>query len=443
MTLLHVGRGETAQCHAIAVTVLVTNATLARRGRPIRGSPPLALAWHARCNTEPEHVSNAVAESPESDVDLLRDEEWWRVDADTDVTIVKVSGVLDIDRAPRLWAKVNALLEGAPAPKIVMEVSGLESMDSACVAIVVHLQRQFEKRGGKLELKGANPDLQKLYALHVRKRRHRRKDRKPRGVLNQLGQATVDVWAGFRDVCAFIGELCVTVVREGFSLRRYNLADAALTAERAGADAVPIVLLINFLVGFVMAYQSARQLERFGANILVADLVGIAVVRELAPLMTAIVVCGRSGAAFAAELGTMKVGEEVDALRTLGMFPIQYLVMPRLLGLMAVAPILTLIADGVGILGGVVVGATKLDVSPQAFLTEMSQAVKATDVISGLVKSVAFAAACAIIACERGLSVTGGAAEVGQRTTSAVVTILFSLIVLDAIFTVLMETLLL
>jgi phospholipid/cholesterol/gamma-HCH transport system permease protein len=388
-------------------------------------------------------VSNASAVPLESEVDAQAEEEWWRANNDDNATVIQLSGKLDIDRAPRLWAKVNALLEGTPAPKIVMDVSELESMDSACVAIIVHLQRQFEKRKLKLELRGANPELQKLYALHVRKRRHRRKDRKPRGTLAQLGQASVNLWVGFRDVCAFIGELCVTVVREGFSLRRYNLRDAALTAERAGADAVPIVLLVNFLVGFVMAYQSARQLERFGANILVADLVGIAVVRELAPLMTAIVVCGRSGAAFAAELGTMKVGEEVDALRTLGMHPIQYLVMPRMLGLMAVAPILTLIADGIGIFGGVVVGATKLGVSPQGFLSEMSQAVTITDVVSGLVKSVAFAAACAIIACERGLSVTGGAAEVGQRTTSAVVTILFSLIVLDAIFTVLMETLLL
>ncbi len=388
-------------------------------------------------------VSNAAA-VPYATEDLPpRSVAWWRATNDGEATVIELTGKLDIDLAPVLWAKVNALLEGPPPPKVVVEVTELESMDSACVAIVAHLQRHLEKRRIPLELRGANADLQKLYSLHIRKRRHRRTDRRPRGVLTQLGQATVNLWGGFKDGCAFIGELSVTIFRERFSLRRYNLRDAALTAERAGADAVPIVLLINFLVGFVMAYQSARQLERFGANILVADLVGIAVVRELAPLMTAIVVCGRSGAAFAAELGTMKVGEEVDALRTLGMYPIQYLVMPRLLGLVAVAPILTLIADGIGIAGGVVVAALKLGVSPQAFLTEMSQAVRVVDVVSGLVKSVAFAAACALIACERGLSVSGGAAEVGQRTTSAVVTILFSLIVLDAIFTVLMESFLL
>lgn len=384
-------------------------------------------------------MSNESEPAPEADVDPTPDEDWWHATSDVDESVIRVTGKLDIDRAPVLWAKVNAVLDGPPSRKVVVDVGGLDGMDSACVAMIVHLQRQLERQRIPFELRGADRELKKLYALHVRKRRRRRTDRRPRGLLNQLGQASVGLWLGFRDVCAFIGELCVTVVRGGFSLRRYNLRDAALTAERAGADAVPIVLLVNFLVGFVMAYQSSRQLERFGANILVADLVGIAVVRELGPLMTAIVVCGRSGAAFAAELGTMKVGEEVDALRTFGILPIPYLVMPRLLGLMAVAPILTLLADGIGIFGGGVVAATKLGVSPQGFITQLSQAVKVTDVASGLVKSVAFGGACAIIACERGLSVTGGAAEVGQRTTSAVVTILFSLIVLDAFFTVLME----
>lgn len=389
------------------------------------------------------YVSDSVAQSIDEINDSTPEPDWWHASSAGDELIIKLTGKLGIERAPILWAKVNGALEGLTATKVVLDLNGLESMDGACVAIVVHLQRRFERKPTKLEVRGGNPELRKLFALHVRKRRLRRTDRRPQGLLSQVGDATIAMGIGFRDVCAFIGELCTTIVRGGFSIRRYNLRDAALTAERAGADAVPIVLLINFLVGFVMAYQSARQLDRFGANILVADLVGIAVVRELGPLMTAIVICGRSGAAFAAELGTMKVGEEVDALRTFGISPIQYLVMPRMLGLIAVAPILTLLADGVGILGGGVVAATKLGVGPRAFMSELGQAVHLTDVVSGLVKSVAFGIAIAIIACQRGLSVNGGAAEVGQRTTSAVVTILFSLIVLDAIFTVLIEALIL
>jgi phospholipid/cholesterol/gamma-HCH transport system permease protein len=205
--------------------------------------------------------------------------------------------------------------------------------------------------------------------------------------------------------------------------------------ERAGADAVPIVLLINFLIGLVMAYQSALQLRQFGANNFVVDLVGVAMTRELGPLMTAIILCGRSGAAFAAELGTMKVSEEVDALRTLGMVPLRHLVVPRVCGLALVAPVLTLLADAVGILGGALIAALVLDVTPIAFLTQLRQAVEPWDVLSGLLKSTVFASAIALIACQRGLGTAGGAEGVGRSTTGAVVATLFSLILLDAVFT--------
>ena len=163
--------------------------------------------------------------------------------------------------------------------------------------------------------------------------------------------------------------------------------------------------------------------------------------RELAPLMTAIIVCGRSGAAFAAELGTMKVSEEVDALRTLGMLPLRYLVMPRVLGLVLVAPLLVLLADAVGIAGGALVAALSLDVTPTAFLIQLKSAVKPSDIISGLIKGTVFSAAVAVISCQQGLATSGGAEGVGRRTTAAVVSILFSLVVLDAIFTVLLGVL--
>jgi phospholipid/cholesterol/gamma-HCH transport system permease protein len=186
-----------------------------------------------------------------------------------------------------------------------------------------------------------------------------------------------------------------------------------------------------------MAYQSAVQLKQFGANIFVADLVGLAMVRELGPLMTAIIVAGRSGAAFAAELGTMKVSEEIDALRTLGLVPLRYLVLPRVLGLTLVGPVLTLLADAIGIAGGVLVGVTQLDVTPAAFMAQLGQVMAPWDILSGLLKSVVFSGAIAVIACQQGLSTSGGAEGVGRRTTAAVVSILFALILLDAVFTVL------
>jgi phospholipid/cholesterol/gamma-HCH transport system permease protein len=198
---------------------------------------------------------------------------------------------------------------------------------------------------------------------------------------------------------------------------------------------VPIVLLINFLVGFVMAFQGAVQLKQFGANIFVADLVGLSVTRELGPLMTGIIVCGRSGAAFAAEIGTMKVSEEIDALRTMGFGPYRYLVMPRTLALMLVLPLLTLLADLVGIAGGLLVGLLSLDLTIASYLHETQTAVRTWDVFSGVLKSVVFALAIGLISCQQGFATSGGAEGVGRRTTSSVVTILFALILIDALFT--------
>jgi phospholipid/cholesterol/gamma-HCH transport system permease protein len=218
--------------------------------------------------------------------------------------------------------------------------------------------------------------------------------------------------------------------------RSGHLREVPPLVERTGADAIPIVVLINFLVGFVMAYQSAKQLKMFGANIYVADLVGLSVTRELAPLMTAIIIAGRSGAAFAAEIGSMKVSEELDALRTIGLRPFAWLVIPRTIALLVVTPFLTLIGDLVGVLGGLVVGITSLDLTAQGYLVETKKAVELWDVQHGVIKSFAFALAISLIACQQGFSASGGAEGVGRRTTSTVVTCLFALVLLDALFTI-------
>jgi phospholipid/cholesterol/gamma-HCH transport system permease protein len=216
-----------------------------------------------------------------------------------------------------------------------------------------------------------------------------------------------------------------------------NWADVSRLVERAGADGLPIVLILNFLVGLVTGFQAAIQLSQFGANIFVADLVGLSMTRELAPLMTAIIVAGRSGAAFSAELGTMRVDEEIDALRTLGLDPYHFLVFPRVIALLLVLPLLTILADVGGIAGGLLVALLRLDVTFTAYLVQTHNAVHTWDVFSGILKTVFFGTSIALIACERGLATSGGADGVGRATTSAVVTSLFSIVVLDAIFTVL------
>jgi phospholipid/cholesterol/gamma-HCH transport system permease protein len=362
----------------------------------------------------------------------------WRADAGTDELRILLAGTFSIDEAAALWRRVTEVLERLRRPAHVhVDLSAVEAMDGACLALLVHLRAEYTRRNVPCELSGGSPELRRLLDLHGRRRLRRRPGRKATNAVEQVGLGTLGVLSALMNVLDFFGELMLAAFTALKVPRTLNLRDVALTMERAGADAVPIVLLINFLTGFVMAFQSGVQLERFGANIFVADLVGLAMVRELGPLMTAIIVCGRSGAAFAAELGTMKVSEEVDALRTLGILPLRYLVLPRVLGLMLVAPVLTLLANAIGIFGGVLVAALSLDVSPGAFMTELQQVMTPWDVISGLIKSVVFSGTLGIIACQRGLATAGGAEGVGRQTTSAVVISLFSLILLDAIFTVL------
>jgi phospholipid/cholesterol/gamma-HCH transport system permease protein len=362
----------------------------------------------------------------------------WRASDDAGALKIEIGGSITLDEAAGLWKRVSEVLERERRfSRAQIDLSQVESIDGSCMALLVHLRAELVRRRTPCEFVGGGPELRRLLELHARRRVRRRAPRRPRNAVEHLGEATVNLFSATRHVLGFVGELSIAAFTALERPRSLNLRDVGLTMERAGADAVPIVVLINFLTGFVMAYQSAPQLERFGANVFVADLVGLAMVRELGPLMTAIIVCGRSGAAFAAELGTMKVSEEVDALRTLGLLPLRHLVLPRVLGLMLIAPVLTLMADVVGIAGGALVAASTLDVTPSAFIARLEQTMLPWDTISGLIKSVVFSGTLGVIACQQGLATGGGAEGVGRRTTSAVVISLFSLILLDALFTVL------
>lgn len=363
----------------------------------------------------------------------------WQVSELTEGVRVELGGNLTIDEAPALWKRVGELLTSSLGKsRVQIDNSQVAAIDGACTALLVHLRSELKARGVHCEFTGGSAAVRRMVDLYGGRRRPKaRRAREARNAVEQIGRAAAAMVGEAVAVLDFFGRLVRGTWLVLRHPRQLNVRDIGLTMERAGADAAPIVVLINFLIGFVMAYQSALQLKQFGADILVADLVGLSMTRELGPLMTAIIVCGRTGAAFAAELGTMKVSEEVDALRTLGFMPLRYLVLPRLLGLLLAVPLLTLLADGVGILGGLVVGALVLDITPHAYWVEILKVVKPWDVFSGVLKSGVFAVAIALIACQQGLATSGGAEGVGRRTTSAVVSILFSLILLDALFTVL------
>jgi phospholipid/cholesterol/gamma-HCH transport system permease protein len=305
------------------------------------------------------------------------------------------------------------------------------------MALIVAWRAELLDRGAKVAIAEAPEHVEPLVVLYGgRKEPERRSKRKPEGTIAHIGRATLSAVHELKAILGFFGEMVVSAVGIARHPRSGHLKEVPPLVERTGADAIPIVVLINFLVGFVMAYQSAKQLKMFGANIYVADLVGLSITRELAPLMTAIIVAGRSGAAFAAEIGAMKVGEELDALRTIGLRPFAWLVVPRTIALLVVVPILVLLADLVGVLGGLFVGVTSLDLTAQGYLVQTKKAVELWDVEHGLIKSIAFALAIALISCQQGFSASGGAEGVGRRTTSTVVTCLFALVLLDALFTV-------
>jgi phospholipid/cholesterol/gamma-HCH transport system permease protein len=234
---------------------------------------------------------------------------------------------------------------------------------------------------------------------------------------------------------AVLGDLCWALARAVRQPRSVHFGEFGSLVERAGTDGLPIIMLINFLVGAILGLQGAIQLHRFGGDQFLANLVGLSIVRELGPLMTAILVTGRSGAAYAAELGTMMVNEEVDALRTLGQDPQRFLVFPRVLALFLVVPVLTVIGNLVGSLGGLAIAMSYLDQPAVVYLQSLQQAVGLGDLGTGLLKSGVFAITIGLIACQRGLATRGGAAGVGRSTTSAVVVVLFALVALDAVFT--------
>jgi phospholipid/cholesterol/gamma-HCH transport system permease protein len=352
---------------------------------------------------------------------------------------IRVRGTLQLAEAAPLWSELRRL--GASAARgqtLDLEMSGVERVDGGAMALLACLRAELHRRGVKSEFVAAEAQVQRIVHLYggdlvVARLRTRR----PLGTLDQLGRATISILREVQLVLAFLGQMVVSGAGLLRSPRSANWRELPATMERTGADAVPIVVLINFLVGLAMAFQASVQFRRYGADLYVADLIGISVCRELGPLMTAIVVCGRSGAAFAAELGFMQVNEEVDALRTMGLGPMRWLVLPRTLALLAMLPLLTLLADLAGMLGGLVVGLTSLDLTARAYLNETVRAVTRWDLTSGLLKSVVFALVIGLISCQQGLATSGGAEGVGRRTTSAVVVTLFTLILADATMTVL------
>jgi len=235
---------------------------------------------------------------------------------------------------------------------------------------------------------------------------------------------------------AFIGESAFALAKSLAQPKRIRWRPILYNIRSAGFDALPIVGLLSFLLGIVVAYQGADQLRQYGANIFVADLVGLSMLREFAPLITAIIIAGRSGSAYAAQIGTMAVTEEIDAMRTLGIVPQELLVLPKIIALIIALPLLTVFADVMGVLGGMLMARTQLGIGYGEFLERLSKAVSITSYLVGVGKAPVFAAIIAVVGCFQGFRTQGGADSVGRQTTRSVVQSIFLVIVADALFSI-------
>jgi phospholipid/cholesterol/gamma-HCH transport system permease protein len=345
---------------------------------------------------------------------------------------VRISGQL---RTPDAEAVVTAIRDATPGSRALeIDLTEAQRIDGGVIAL---LNTDLSRRGVRVAMRGPERvrSVVELWAGGEPTAKTKEAGQAD-GLLVQTGRATVEKLSGVRSSLVFVGQMTSALGRFLRRPPRSAWSEAAPLVGRTGPDALPIVLVINFLVGLVIAYMSARELERFAANIYVADLIGVAMTRQLGPLMTAILVSGRSGAAFATELGSMKVSEEIDALRTLGLEPFGWLVLPRVLTLMLILPVLTLLADVVGIFGGLVIAVTSLDVTPQRYFKQMQGSLTPFDVWSGLLLSVAFAIAIGFIACQQGFSASGGPQGVGRRTTTTVVYSIFAIVLIDSAFTI-------
>jgi len=324
---------------------------------------------------------------------------------------------------------------------VAVDAQILADLHSGLLTFLLHVIAAAGRHGVEVDREGLPEGVRRLLALATAV--PERKDtggaaRRP-SVLARIGTGALQTTRDATAMLAFLGEVSVGLVRLVVRRARYRRSDLLLILQEVGAQALPIVSLISFLVGVILAYVGAVQLKQFGAQIYVADLVGIGMTREMGAMMAAVIMAGRTGAAFAAQLGTMQVNEEIDALTTLGISPIEFLVLPRMLALAIMMPLLCLYADLLGLLGGMTVGVGMLDLGVVEYYVRTAGAISIADCVAGLIKASTFGVLVAVAGCLRGIQCGRSSAAVGAATTSAVVTGIVLIIVSDALTTVIFD----
>lgn len=352
--------------------------------------------------------------------------------------VVPLTGDLVRGRTRRLYRELRSVMRRRDTRPVALDFAEVGRIDSAGLALISLLKRHLELEGRALELRNASEQHRAALALLPEHEPAPVEPSKPvevpPGRLEKLGGDVIDMYESSRSLFGLVG----SVVRSGVAVltRRERMPEGELVYQisKMGVNAIFIVALLSFLLGMTMAFQGAVQLQKFGAGVFVADMVSLTMVREIAPLMTAVILTGRTGAAIAAELGTMVVRSEIDALATMGISPTRYLVLPRIVSITIIGPALSLMSMFIGIAGAMLVTAWSLDLAPDTFWQRTVDRLMLRDFTHGLGKSVLFAWIIGFAGSYLGMSASGDASSVGRATTRTVVASVFCIIVVDAIF---------
>jgi phospholipid/cholesterol/gamma-HCH transport system permease protein len=366
------------------------------------------------------------------------------ISGDGDCLTVRAGGRWTGEGAAALDGRLHAL-DAKGYRRVRFDLGALEALDTVGAWLLSRTGAELRVRGLEVELHDVPgaiaPLMQRVDETRAHPVPEPRRPLRLLQLLDQIGAGTLGALRFGYDLLGFFGLVSLRLVRVLVRPWRLRVTSTVRHLEETGLNALPIVGLISLLVGLVLAYQGVDQLRPFGAEVFMVNLVGIAALREMGILLTAIVVAGRSGSAFTAEIGTMKVNEEVDALATLGLDPVEVLVLPRLIALIVTLPLLTFFADVMALLGGAIGGLLLIDMTFPQFLEQLSTAVTPTMFWVGMVKAPVFAFVIAMVGCFEGLRVAGSAESVGRLTTKAVVESIFLVIVLDALFSILFSIL--
>ena len=353
--------------------------------------------------------------------------------------IIYLSGEFGLKNLTAFVSEIKNLLEKNDIHEIEFDLSGVAYIDSAAALAIRKIQKTAATINVDSRLVHFPENVERIFGVineNALTQPPLKTTETREGLVIQVGENSIQIVRGMLNFIAFSGELLAAMTYAIFHPRSLRAKDILFYMKRAGVDGLPIVGLISMLIGLIIAFMSFLQLRMLGANIYVPALVSFAMVKELGPIMTAILVAGRSGSAFAAEIGTMVVNEEVDALKTMGFDPVSFLAVPKIFTLIIVVPLLTLYADLFGILGGLLVGVIGLDMSFHMYIIQSLKAVTVFDVVTSLIKAAVFAVLIAGIGCQRGFQARAGAQDVGKFTTSAVVSAIFLIVVADSFFAI-------